>query len=170
MAPETLKDKMAREAERIENDTFYSAKGHFEAAQEWKKLHMVLGIPSTILSALAGTSALVQFDNHSILAGILAIVVAVISALITFLNPGEKANSHQNAGTNYTVIRNDSRKFKDLDIYREELPDQELLAILEDLKKQRNDLNQNSLPIPRSAYRKVQHMYGAKRQQHLSQN
>jgi uncharacterized membrane protein len=170
MTLDILKEKMAREAERVENDTFYSAKGHFEAAQEWKNLHMILGIPSTILSALAGTSALIQFDNHSIIAGILAIVVAALSALITFLNPGEKASSHQNAGTKYTAIRNDSRKFKELDIYRENMPDQDLLAALEDLKKQRNDLNLNSLPIPRSAYRKVQRMYGAKRQQLLSQN
>lgn len=169
MVTNTLKDRMVMEAERIENDVFYSAKGHFEAAEEWKNLNMILGIPSTIFSAMAGTSALIQFDNHSIFAGILAIIVAALSALTTFLNPGEKANSHQNAGTRYTAIRNDARKFKELDIYREDISDQDLLVALDDLKKQRNDMNQNSLPIPRSAYKKVHHRYGAKRQQQQKQ-
>src|SRR5260370_25024144 len=116
MVRNTLTDRMVVEAERIENDVFYSAKGHFEAAQEWKNLNMILGIPSTVFSTVAGTSALIQFTNHSILAGILAIIVAALSALLTFLNPDEKANSHQNAGTKYTAIRNDARKFSELDI------------------------------------------------------
>lgn len=163
MVVKTLKDRMVLEAERIEQDTFYSAKGHFVSAQKWRSLNMVLGLPSTLFSAIAGTSALVQFDNHSIIAGIFAIIVAALTALTTFLNPSEKANSHQNAGTRYTAIRNDARQFKDLDLHREDIAEQDLLAMLDDLKKQRNEMNQNSLPIPGSAYKKVQRMYRAKR-------
>jgi len=161
--PETIRQKMVKEAKRIENDTFFSAKGHFVASDEWRKRTMFLGIPSTIFSAIAGASALAQFDNHNIVAGALALVVAALSALTTFLNPGEKANSHQNAGTRYTAIRNDARKFYDLDSFRDDISDQDLLTLLEDLRKQRNELNQNSLPIPRSAYRKVCQQYPSRR-------
>lgn len=163
MVEKTLKDRMAIEAERIEKDTFYSAKGHFVAAQKWRSLNTILGLPSTLLAAVAGTSALVQFDNHSILAGVFAIIVAALTALTTFLNPSEKANSHQNAGTRYTAIRNDVRQFKDLDLHREDILEQDLLVMLEDLKKQRNEMNQNSLPIPDSAYKKVRRAYSEKR-------
>ncbi|HZO71150.1 MAG TPA: SLATT domain-containing protein [Ktedonobacteraceae bacterium] len=161
--PETIREKMVKEAKRIENDTFFSAKGHFVASDEWRRRNMVLGIPSTIFSAIAGASALAQFDNHNIVAGVLAIFVAALSALTTFLNPGEKANSHQNAGTRYTAIRNDARKFYDLDSFRDDISDQDLLTLLEDLRKQRNELNQNSLPIPGSAYRKVRQQYSSRR-------
>lgn len=163
MVVKTLKDRMAIEAERIEQDTFYSAKGHFVGAQKWRSLNMILGLPSTLFSAIAGTSALIQFDNHNTIAGVFAIIVAALTALTTFLNPSEKANSHQNAGTRYTAIRNDARKFRDLDLHREDISEQDLLVMLEDLKKQRNEMNQNSLPIPDSAFKKVQRAYREKR-------
>jgi hypothetical protein len=163
MISEVIKEKVVKEAKRVENDAFYSSKGHFEAAHSWNRQHLHLGIPSTILSAVIGASALAQFDNHNIIAGFLAILVTVLSALSTFLNPGEKANSHQNAGTKFTAVRNAARRFYDVDIFREDIPEQELLLKLEELIKQRDELNQNSLPIPRSAYRKVVRRYGAKR-------
>ena len=155
MAAEPIRAKIIEEAKRIENDTLYSAKGHYEAAKYWTNLHLLIGIPTTILSAAAGASALTQFDNHSIIAGILAITVAALIALTTFLNPNEKANSHQSAGDKFSAIRNSIRMFYNIDSSLV-TPEHELIRQLKDFAKQRDELNQSSLPISGWAYKRAQ--------------
>ncbi len=80
-------NKITDEAKRIEEDSLHSSKGHFYAAQFWSKFHYSIGVPTVIMSAIAGASALSQFDNHNVIAGVLAIIVATLTALNTFMNP-----------------------------------------------------------------------------------
>ncbi len=88
------KEAIIKEAKRIEENSLYSAKGHFVAAQFWTNFHLWIGVPTVILAALAGTSALAQFDNHNIIAGILSLIVVVLAAITTFLNQGKRASIH----------------------------------------------------------------------------
>ena len=155
MVVEPTRIKIVEEAKRIENDTSYSAKGHYEAAEYWTRFHLMIGIPTAILSAVAGASALAQFDNHSIIAGFLAIVVTALTAVATFLNPNEKANSHQNVGNKYNALRNKVRVFCNIDSLVES-SEQELIKQLKELAKQRDELNQDSLPVSTWAYKKAQ--------------
>jgi hypothetical protein len=155
MTVEPTRIKIVEEAKRIENDTSYSAKGHYEAAEYWTRFHLMIGIPTAILSAVAGASALAQFDNHSIIAGFLAIVVTTLTAVATFLNPNEKANSHQNVGNKYNALRNKVRVFCNIDSSVESSA-QELIKQLKELAKQRDELNQDSLPVSTWAYKKAQ--------------
>lgn len=148
------KDNIIKEARRIEEDTLYSAKGQFIAANFWTKFHLWMGVPTAILAAIAGASALSQFENHNIVAGILAIMVAALTAVTTFLNPNEKANSHLNAGNKYNSLRNKARIFCEIDSC-EETSIQELIKQLKELAKQRDELNQNSPQIPKKAYEKA---------------
>ncbi len=64
MTVEPTRLKIIEEAKRIEHDALYSAKGHYEAAERWTRFHLTIGIPTAILSAIAGAAALAQFDNH----------------------------------------------------------------------------------------------------------
>jgi hypothetical protein len=114
MIVEPIRIKNVEEAKRIENDALYSAKGHYEAAKYWTRFHLTIGISTAILSAIAGASALAQFDNHNIIAGFLAIIVAALTAVATFLNPNEKANAHQNVGNKYNALRNKVRNYSGL--------------------------------------------------------
>jgi hypothetical protein len=155
MAVEPIRAKIIEEAKHIENDTLYSAKGHYEAAKYWRNLHLLIGIPTVVLSATAGASALTQFDYHNIIAGFLAITVAALTALTTFLNPNEKANSHQNAGDKFSAIRNGVRMFYNIDSSLA-TPEHELIRQLKDFAKQRDELNQSSLPISGWAYKTAQ--------------
>ncbi len=155
MRVEPTRIKIIEEAKRIENDASYSAKGHYEAAGYWTRFHLMIGIPTVVLSAIAGASALAQFDNHSIIAGFLAIIVAALTAVATFLNPNEKANSHQNVGNKYNALRNKVRVFCNVDSSVEN-SEQELIRQLKELAKQRDELNQDSLPISSWAYKKAQ--------------
>jgi hypothetical protein len=152
MITELIKTRMREEAMRIENDVHYSAKGHYQEANYWSRSHLLLGVPTAIISAVAGVSALAQFDNHTILAGFLAIIVAALSGITTFLHPDGKATTHQSAGSKYTTLRNKVRAFYDLDIYAVE-SEEELLKQLKSLAAQRDELNEASLPISNRAYK-----------------
>lgn len=149
---EAAKARIQEEAERIENDVHYSSKGHYEEANYWSRLHLLLGIPTAIISAIAGVSALAQFDNHAVLAGVLAIIVAALSGITTFLHPDGKATTHQSSGSKYSTLRNKVRAFYNLDIYVGE-SEQELLDQLKSLATQRDELNEASLPIGDRAYK-----------------
>jgi len=151
---ELTKAKIIEEAKHIENDAHYSAKGHFEVADYWTHYHLYLGIPAATLSAIAGAAALAQFDNHSIIAGVLAIIVAALTGVTTFLNPNEKASAHQNVGNKYNALRNKARAFYNLDTLMEE-SEQKLVEQLKALARQRDELNEGSLPISDRAYKKA---------------
>lgn len=167
MEIDLTREMIIGEAKRVENDTHYSAKGHFEAANGWNKFHIVLGIPTVICAAVAGASAFSQFDNHNTVAGILAIVVAALTAVSTFLNPNEQASAHQNVGNKYNALRNRARTFYTMDALIE-TSDQELMKNVKELIKQRDDLNESSPPIPRWAYRSAKRIVLKKRSQQQS--
>lgn len=146
-------EKIKEEAKRIEEDSLYSAKGHFNAGGRWAKVNLWLGGISAVLSAIAGASALSQFDNHNIVAGVLAIIVACLTGVITFVNPNEKASAHHKAGNKYNALRNDTRIF-----YTIELNKMEENKAIDDLKKlndRRNKLNIESYQIPKWAFEKA---------------
>ncbi|MCU1329946.1 MAG: hypothetical protein JWN34_5316 [Bryobacterales bacterium] len=141
-------EQIKAEASRIEEDSLYSAKGHWEAAKPWAHRHLWLGIPTTICAAAAGVSA---FSNHSVWSGIFAVVVAVGSALITFVNPSERHRRHCDAGNSYKALSNQSRIFRtiDCDVEKDLAA---LAAKLKELAQRRDDLNQGSPLIPRKAF------------------
>ena len=151
---EDIKEKLIDEAKRIEEDSLYSAKGHFEAANKWRNIHLWLGLPTAVLAALSGVSALTQFDYHNILAAFLAIFVAALTSVITFLNPNEKASSHQDAGNKYNSLRNKVRIFYEIDC-RGKSSVEELTKRLNEFGNLRDELNQNSPQIPREAYERA---------------
>ncbi len=147
------KEKIINEVKRIEEDSLYSAKGHFYAGQCWVNVNLWLGSVSAVLSAIAGASALSQFDYHNIIAGGLSIIVAGITAVITFINPNERASVHQKTGNKYNALRNDTRIFYDIEI--NEIDDKEAIDDLKKLNDRRNKLNIESHQIPKWAFEKA---------------
>jgi len=149
----TNREKIINEAKRIEEDSLYSSKGHFYAGQCWTKVNLWLGSISAVLSAIAGASALSQFDYHNIIAGGLAIIVAGLTATTTFINPNEKASIHQKAGNRYSALKNDVRIFFDIEMSK--LEDQKAIDNLKKLNDRRNKLNTDSHQIPKWAFEKA---------------
>lgn len=145
------KEEIMKEAKRIEEAVLYSSKGHFEAAKFWGNFHLIIGVPVVILSAIAGASALSQFDNSKTIAGLLSILVAALTSLMTFLNPNEKASGHQEAGNNYDALQNKVRMFWSIDCWKEKSEDV-LTEKLIQFSENKNKLNLNSPLIPWFAY------------------
>lgn len=104
---------IATESRRIEEDVLFSSRGHFEAAARWSRVHFYLGLPASVLACVAGALA---FGGETVAAGILAGVVTALTAVLTFLNPNEKANVHHVAGTRFNALRNQSRIFCQVDL------------------------------------------------------
>ena len=149
-AKDNIKDKILIEGRRVEEDSLYSSKGHFYAAQFWTNFHLWIGIPAAVLAAVAGVTAL---SDHEIIAGILAIIVSALGAISTFINPNEKANTHHNAGNQYNALKNRSRIFCEIDTNMK--TEEELLKNLQELSKLRDELNDGSPQIPKWAFQKA---------------
>jgi len=142
------------ESKRTEESCLYTAKGHFVAAQFWTNFHLWIGIPTVILAAITGITAFAKFDENNILAGILSIIVVVLTAVTTFLNPKEKANNYLVSGNNYDSLLTKTRIFWTIDC-REENSEQVLTQKLKDLSEQRDKLNRESPQVPTWAYKKA---------------
>lgn len=151
----TLAEQIVREAQRVEEDSLYSAKGHFVAARYWRRFHFIIGVPTAILAAVAGASAFSKMSNGGTVAGVLAIIVTALTAVSTFLNPNEKATAHLNAGNRYNSLRNRARIFREIEVRAGE-PEGALLKRLNEMAAQRDELNQNSPPIPWWAFKGAQ--------------
>jgi len=146
-----LRSGIRTEAENVEEDSRLSARGHFEAAGSWEKRHLWIGIPATGLAAIAGVSAFAEFE---ILSGIVALSVATLTALFTFLNPSGRASGHLSAGNAYKALQNDVRIFYQIEC-RQTIPIDEQCGCLKELNDRRNELNRKSPQIPRWAYKRA---------------
>ena len=154
MQERSLRARILEEAQRVEHDVVYSAKGHYEAATGWNRFHLMVGIPTVVCSAVAGASALAQFPNHTLFAGGLALLVAALTAVSTFLNANRQAAAHQQVGTHYNALRNAIRLFCNVEV-PDASDEQALIQQVKTFAKQRDELNVSSPPIPRWAYRQA---------------
>jgi hypothetical protein len=83
---------------------------HLRAAAYYQRMHQLLGIPVTVLTAVVGTSIFASMGESEknallIAAGIISALAAILSGVQTFLNFSELAVKHQLAGTKYGKLR-----------------------------------------------------------------
>jgi hypothetical protein len=139
---------LRREAQRLEEDATYSSKGHFNAEDTWVGRNYWLGVPATVLGAVAGATLV---KSQPELASALALFASLLTGLMTFLKPNERAAMHRAAAGQFLALRNDARLFREVEL----LQANELSAQIERLKvlsAARNELNQKSPSIPRRAF------------------
>jgi hypothetical protein len=146
------KDEIIKEAKRIEEALLLSSKRHFEAARLWSAFHVLIGIPVVGVSAVAGATAFARFDVDHVIAGILSLVVAGLSSVLTFLNPNAKAAAHQIAGNKYDSLMNKARMFWSIDCWQTE-SEEVLTEKVKYLSEQKDNLNQSCPQTSRLAYR-----------------
>ncbi len=139
------------ECSRLEEDALYSARGHFEAARTWGRVHLSIGLPTALLAALAGVSA---FNDLPLLAGGTAILVAALSSVSTFLNPSEKAQTHHLAGNKFNAVRSQARFLREVSL-RTSASKDDVALTLQALVSTKDALNQDSPIIPRPAFERA---------------
>lgn len=148
---DALLTECCREAARIEEDALHSAKGHYNVAARWQYVHLWIGIPNATLAAIAGLSA---FQGSELVAGSLAVSVAAITAISTFLNPSGRSSTHKRCAAEYHALRNKARMFINITC-RHCSSDNELSAKFEEMVSKRDDLNAASPQIPEWAFKQA---------------
>ena len=140
--------KIKNEAMRIEEDCTYSSKSQFEAELIWDRIHILLGIPIAILSAISGASALSDYKE---IAASLAFLVATLIAVSTFLGAQKRAENHRNYGNKYLSLRNRARLFWQIKI-DQHIKEEEIFSSLEELNHERDELNKLAPQVLKIAF------------------
>ena len=148
---EPVRGHLEREARRIEEDSLYSSKSHFEAAATWGRIHIWLGLPSAILAAIATVLA---FADLGIFAGILALLVTGLTSVMTFLNPSQRQHEHHVAGTRCHTTRSKARFFREVDLVSERT-EENLVVQLQSILSEYQQVRADCPPVPDWAYRRA---------------
>lgn len=148
-----LVNKIASELLRVEEDTTYSSKGHFNASDNWKSWHLVIGLPAAVVTALAGATA---FADQAMWAGILASIGTAFTTILTFLKPSGRASMHKAYANQYLTLRSRARIFREIGLGGVDLSDAEGLKALKkellSITSKRDELNQSAPNVPRKSY------------------
>lgn len=152
---DSVKEKIIEEAKRLEINSLYSFKGHFNASDSWGKRHYWLGIPATIGSTIAGASIFAEVSGcWAYIAGTAGVVAAILAGTSTFLDPNKQARLHNEAGATYKLIRDKARILHQIKCISD-MPDTELTAELEKLVNEHNECGKKYPVIPPRAYNKA---------------
>src|ERR1700687_6372936 len=106
--PSKVRDEVILEAQRLEESTRDSSKGHHCAAEGWSKRGHQLGIPTAIISGITSVAVFAQASKDiwwvGVIAAILSISVTILTTLTTVLKPTEKENAHLTAAHAYNRL------------------------------------------------------------------
>jgi hypothetical protein len=99
-------------------------------------MHYLLGVSAVILAAITSFFSFARpFPNKDIVVGVLATVVAALSALITFLIPNDKAAVHHTAAIKYDALKERARSLGGIEVAFPTIPTEELYERLQELRK-----------------------------------
>jgi hypothetical protein len=147
MTQDQITENIIKEAQRIEEDTEHSAKGHLNAAQMWGRVHYFLGIPMTVIAAIAGAQAL---NDSPVWAAGFALIAAALGGIQTFINAEQKCSAHRESGNRYLSLRNNTRYFREVELLQ--MDNKQATKKIKVLSDERNALNESSLAIPRCSW------------------
>ncbi len=131
-------------------DVLFCKKGHYNAAGIWNDIHYTLGIVT------AGLAAFIGVKNSALSSGtiaLLAMMVAALGALSTFLKPQEKAAQHRQSGDDFDYLLQLLSNFSEVEMLQGN--DSDHTAGLKLLTDRKTKLNKSALQIPRLAYLKA---------------
>ncbi|MCM3848778.1 SLATT domain-containing protein [Pseudonocardia sp. DR1-2] len=142
---------IADELRRLEESAMYSAQIQFEAAKQWRGMNLVLGLPASVLAAVAGATALADATNQ-LVAGILALMSAAFGAILTTVNAAHRMNQASAAANAYLEIQTAARQARLIDLPGQDID--EIRATLAELTARRDEQNKTVEPPNRRAYKR----------------
>lgn len=146
----TRAEALANEASQVTCDLLYSEKIHFAAAEEQQKVHLILGLSAAAASAAAAATV---FADLPTVAGVLALVGAIGTALLTFLKPDKRAEHHLTIGRQLGALRVDLRHLQRLDLGH--IPDEEVRDRLSEITDRKAEIDSTAPGTAERHYRKA---------------
>lgn len=130
--------RRARESQQI----------HYECSNYFERLHLMLGIPTVVLSTLAGTAVFASLTkelgaHEKIVVGLVSLLAASLASLQTFLNHSKRADKHRATAAGYAAVRRQLEEIKTIPPTADEVP-----AALEKLRKSMDALAAASPEVP----------------------
>lgn len=132
--------------------SFLAAERHYAAETPWYQMNYWLGIPSSLLAALAGASAVPKLgapDWLPVAAGLLA---ASLTSLLTFLDPHKSAGAHHSSGRSYEALYHAAGFFERFELVVDGVDASSLRTRLSKLNTDFDELLRSSPAVPGRAY------------------
>lgn len=120
--------------------------GHLATASVYGAFNFWVGMLNTVLAATAGVSALAKIDSSGVVTGVLSIMVAALTALLTFSSPSDRNRFHWNAANEFEQLSVKFFRFVDV-ISITEISNQALENLLDELLD-KYFLTTKTYPIP----------------------
>lgn len=158
-----LRGEMRAEANRVFIDAEYSGRQHMLMGQWWRRRQTWIGLPvavaTGIASALAAISALLGWGAAA--TTILGFIGAIAAAFNLFFRPEAQAQSHSSKGVQLIALRNEARRFMNLDL-NTALSDDALLDRVRSIGERYDELRATQpVNLPEWAYVRVKQQIDA---------
>jgi len=141
--------ELADEGRKLQNECTALGQAYRLEGARLSRWYWALGCTVAGVSAVAGATALAQFDVHNIIAGSLALGVAVLGSVSTFFNAGGRAKEYQGTATDYGLLATEAREFSAIDC----VPGADLNKLTERVKalaKEKGDIARKAPQLPES--------------------
>jgi len=112
--PSEFRGSLLQELQALEEDLQWTEKAHFAHAEALSRANLWLGLTATISAGIA--AAAVVAEAAPVVAGLMALVAAVTSGLVTFLKPTEAEKRHLDAGRQLGALRVRTRQAIHIDM------------------------------------------------------
>ena len=143
---------IGEEVHRLHESILWSAQTQFEQLKRWRSIHYWLGVLAAVLAVLAGAGGLAKFHIWW-LPPSLALAAAALGAVLTTLNPAQKAAQARAAATEYQELQTVARQLLTVDLAA--LSMNEARDRLSDLTARKDSLNTTAEPPGSTAYQKT---------------
>jgi hypothetical protein len=141
------------EANRIAEQCLLAAERHYASETPWYGVNYVLGLPSAFLAAVAGATAVQKLGAPEWLPIASGLLAAVLTSLLTFLDPYKRASVHHSTARNYETLYHGASFFGRFEIAQADSDLEGQRTRLLKLNADFNDLLKSSPAIPNHAYR-----------------
>lgn len=129
------------------NRVYAAQSAHYSAADLFRRLNYLLGVPAVIFSSVVGTALFASLEGDGakttttvVLVASASILAAILSGLQTFLRFAERAAHHASAGDWYSAIRRDIEQMLSLPVEIRGQPKE----CLDGIRKEMNRVSQDS--------------------------
>lgn len=143
--------------------------GHWDAARQYERINLRLGILTAVAATIAGTTAFAQLKDQAgfigfnfwlqIIVGTFALAAAALGAVQASVRPSELAGRHKQAAQKYGQLR------RKVEVYLEEgLPAEHTKReeIFNELRLNWDKVDEECLPLPKRIYDKAEERYKKK--------
>jgi len=145
-APTSPEDGIRMGIDEVLDASVEAARWHATWSRRWARIYLCLGLPASILAAVAGATGLAASAGR-VPAAIIALISAALAAGATFLESGRRREYHQAMSGAWQALANDAHVHQLADIPRAEWLADEGPKALRRLARRRAGLIQLKVPV-----------------------